>query len=111
MEVSRTSFLMLAKGVVWRETRGGWLLMTIETEANVDSWSTFQSGPSLVGSFSLSADTIDFCPALAALVSPVQNIIFLTTHFFTLLVPCAHAATWAGSRAGSPVSWSLVCGR
>ncbi len=57
------------------------------------------------------AGTIDFCPALAALGSPVQNIIFLTTHFFTLLVPSAHAATWAGSRAGSPVSWSLVCGR
>ncbi len=35
------------------------------------------------------AGTIDFCPALAALVSPVQNIIFLTIHFFTLLVPIA----------------------
>jgi hypothetical protein len=43
--------------------------------------------------------TIDFCLALAALVSPVQNIIFLTAHFFT--------ATWAGRRAGSPVSVSL----
>ncbi len=31
----------------------------------------------------------DFCPALAALVSPVQNIIFITVHFFTLLVPIA----------------------
>ncbi len=31
--------------------------------------------------------TIDFCPALAALVSPVQNIIFLTAHFFPLLFP------------------------
>jgi hypothetical protein len=37
------------------------------------------------------AGTIDFCPALAALVSPVQNIIFLTAHFFTLLVPIAQA--------------------
>jgi hypothetical protein len=27
--------------------------------------------------------------ALAAPVSPVQNIIFLTAHFFTLLVPIA----------------------
>ncbi len=33
------------------------------------------------------ADTVDFCPALAALVSPVQNIILLTVLFFTLLVP------------------------
>jgi hypothetical protein len=33
------------------------------------------------------AGTVDFCPVLAALVSPVQNIMFLTAHFFTLLVP------------------------
>ncbi len=33
------------------------------------------------------ASTIDFCPALAALVSPVQNIIFLAKHFFTVLAP------------------------
>ncbi len=35
------------------------------------------------------AGTIDFCSALAALVSPEQNIIFLTAHFFTSLVPIA----------------------
>jgi hypothetical protein len=35
------------------------------------------------------ANTIDFCPALAALVSPVLKIIFLTEHYFTLLVPIA----------------------
>ncbi len=28
---------------------------------------------------------IDFSPALATLDSPVQNIIFLTAHFFSLL--------------------------
>ncbi len=33
------------------------------------------------------AGTIDFCPALAALVGPVQNIIFLTIHYFALFVP------------------------
>ncbi len=33
------------------------------------------------------AGTTYFCPTLAALVSQVQNIIFLTAHFFTLLVP------------------------
>jgi hypothetical protein len=31
------------------------------------------------------ASTIDFCPALATLVSLVQNMIFLSAHFFTLL--------------------------
>jgi hypothetical protein len=35
------------------------------------------------------AGTIDFCPVLAALVRPVQYIIFLTAHFFTLLVTIA----------------------
>ncbi len=67
----------------------GWPLLTFETEANGDSgdsWSTFERGPSLVGSLGLS---IDFCSALAALVGPEQNIIFLTAHFFTLLVPIA----------------------
>jgi hypothetical protein len=41
--------------------------------------------------------TRDFCPALAALVSPEQTIFFLTVHYYHLRVPIA------GSRAGSPV--------
>jgi hypothetical protein len=44
------------------------------------------------------AGTIDFCPAFAALVSPIQNIIFLTALFFTLLVP-SRPATWVGRQA------------
>jgi hypothetical protein len=40
--------------------------------------------------------TIDFCPALASLVSPAQNIILLTAHFFTLLVPIATQPRQAG---------------
>jgi hypothetical protein len=39
-----------------------------------------------------SADTRDFCPALATLVSLVQNIIFLTIHFFNSFVPIAQQA-------------------
>ena len=35
------------------------------------------------------AGTKDLCPVLAALVSPVQNIIFLATYYFTLIVPIA----------------------
>jgi hypothetical protein len=54
-----------------RETREGWPLLTVETEVNEDSKSTNEWGPSLVG----------FCPALAALVSLVQNVIFLTNTF------------------------------
>jgi hypothetical protein len=35
------------------------------------------------------AGTGDFYPALAALVSPVQHIFFLTVHYFNLCVPIA----------------------
>ncbi len=50
----------------------------------------------------------DFCPALTALVGPVQIIIFLP--FTVLLHLSHHPASWAGSRAASPVSYyvSLV---
>jgi hypothetical protein len=64
---------------------------------NGDSNSTNEKGPSLVG-------LLDFCPALAVLVSSVQNIIFLTAHFITLLVPIAQQPGQAGVLAGSPVS-------
>ncbi len=38
------------------------------------------------------AGTRDFCPASAALVGPVQNIFFITVHFFTRYVPIAQLA-------------------
>jgi hypothetical protein len=34
-----------------RDTREGWFLLTVETEANGDSRSTYERVPSLVGSF------------------------------------------------------------
>jgi hypothetical protein len=51
------------------------------------------------------AGTIYFYPALAVLVSPVQNITSHRTlfHFISLHRP----ATWTTSRARSPVSLSL----
>ncbi len=75
-------------GGATRETREGWTLLTVETEVNgyflgLVRWSRGDG-------------TIDFCPALAGLVSPVQNIIFLTVHFFTLLVPIAQQPGQAG---------------
>jgi hypothetical protein len=52
-----------------------------------------KGGPSLVGSLSLSCNsTRDFCPALAALVGPVQNIFFLTVHYFNSFVPITQQA-------------------
>ncbi len=38
------------------------------------------------------ASTRDFCSALAALVVPVQNIIFLTIHYFNSFVPISQQA-------------------
>ncbi len=35
------------------------------------------------------AGTSDFCSVLAALVGPVQNISFLTVHYFNTFVPIA----------------------
>ncbi len=72
------------------EAREGWPLLTVETEANRDSRSTYERGPSLVGS--LDSSTRDFCPALAAVVGPVKNISFLTLHYFTSFVPIAQQA-------------------
>jgi hypothetical protein len=86
-----------------RETRVGWPLLTEETEVNGDSKSTNEKCPSLVGSLGLSCWYKRFFSALAAQVGPVQNIIFLTVHYFNFLCP-HHPASRAGSRAGSPIS-------
>jgi hypothetical protein len=50
------------------------------------------------------AGTRDFCLALAVLVGPVQNILFLTMHYFKSFVAIALQARQAPTRAGSPVS-------
>jgi hypothetical protein len=76
-----------------RETREGWLLLTVETEVNGDSKSTNQRGP-FIGRF-LSCLGCSSQPS-------IQNI-FLTVHFFNFISPLS-PATWAGRRAGSPVS-------
>ncbi len=70
---------------------------------NGDSKSTNERGPSLVGPRAI---TRDFYPALVFLVSSVQNMFLLTVHHFSLCVPLGphRPATWAGSRAGPPVS-------
>ncbi len=73
-----------------RETREGWPLG--------DSKSINERGISLVGSLGSSCR----CKRLFALVSPVQNIFFLTVHYINLCGP-HRPATWAGSRAGPPV--------
>ncbi len=55
----------------------------VETEANGDLRSTNEKG-SFLGWFVVKRD---FFLALAALVSPVQNIFFLTAHFLLYVSP------------------------
>jgi hypothetical protein len=38
------------------------------------------------------ADTRDFCPALAALFGPEQNIFFLIVHYFHSFIPILQQA-------------------
>ncbi len=70
---------------VTREAREGCPLLTVETGVNGDSEST---RPGLFRR-ACRASTRNFCPALAALVGPVQNIFFLTVHHFNSFVPIA----------------------
>ncbi len=76
-------------------------LLTVETEANRDLWSTNERGPFLVRG-AHRAGTRDCYPALAALVNPVK-FFFIEAYFFHFLSPHS-PPIWAGSRAGMPVS-------
>jgi hypothetical protein len=40
------------------------------------------------------ADTRDFCSALAALIGPVQNIFFLTVHYFDSFCKLGRQPCW-----------------
>jgi hypothetical protein len=92
---AQTSLLFL-QFLLLLVTGEGWPLLTVETEANWDSWSTLHMKevlPWLVH-WARRVRTIDFYPALDALVSLVRNIILLTGHFFTCLVPIAQQSCW-----------------
>ncbi len=72
------------KGYPQRAMRRVTPLLTVETEVNGDSKRTHDRVLSWLVRRTRRACTRDFGPALAALISPVQNIIFLTVHFFTI---------------------------
>jgi hypothetical protein len=67
---------MVKNTMFTRETREGRPLLTVETEANGDSRSTYERDPSLFGSLGSLCRYKRFCPALAFLDGPEQNIIF-----------------------------------
>jgi hypothetical protein len=85
--------------------QGGCPLSAVETETNGDSKSTNERGPSLVGSLGSSCRYKRFlsCLGVHALVGPVQTIFPITVHYLNSFCP-NRPASWAGSRAGSPVS-------
>jgi hypothetical protein len=76
-----------------------------ETEANGDFWSTYERGPSLVVRWARRAVYNIFLSCLGCSSPPSTKYYFPHPTPFTVLVPIA---LWAGGRAGSPVSVSLI---
>ncbi len=85
---SQASPVTLATWGEARDTREGWPLLTVETEAR---WGlkVYKWKGSFCGWFVELVVLVqeDICSALAALVSPVQNIFFLTVHYVQFVCP------------------------
>ncbi len=92
-----------------KETREGWPMLTVETEANGDSWSTCERVPSLDGGwFVVLVVQIQQILVLPWMLQSAQyKILFSSQPTFFHFISPHRPATWAGSRAGSPVSLSL----
>jgi hypothetical protein len=86
-----------------RETREGWALVTVETEVNGDSKSTNERGPFLFDSLGLSCRNKRFLFCLGCSSRTSTKYFFSRRTLFQLLYP-NRPASWAGSRAGLPVS-------
>ncbi len=89
-----------------RETKEGWLLLIVETEANWNSRSTYERGPSLAGSLGSSCRNMRFCPALAALVGPVKKILFPPCTLLNFICPQRPNKL---DRQSCRVAYLLVC--
>jgi hypothetical protein len=75
-----------------RNTRDGWPLLTVETEANGDSGSTYERGPSLVGSMGSSCQCRRFLSCLGCSSRPRTKYFCLTVHYFNTFYPFAQQA-------------------
>jgi hypothetical protein len=73
----------------------GWPLLTVETEVNRDSKSTYERSSSLVGSLDHARA---FCSAWAALVGPVQNI-FSSPYIFSISLSLSPSKLSTGQAA------------
>jgi hypothetical protein len=87
-----TQILVIQMGAEGSDQREGWPLLTVETEVNGDSKSTNERGPSLVSSYRLSCLYMRFFSASSAVVGQIENIIFLTIHYFNFFVSIAQQA-------------------
>jgi hypothetical protein len=97
------SFIILKSSVKWNRSS---YPERLHVKLNGDSQSTNERVPFLVGSFGLSCQhkRFLFCLALGCSSWPSTKIFFPHRTLFQFL--CLHRpASWAGSRAGSPVSW------
>jgi hypothetical protein len=63
-------------------------MLTVETDMNVDSKRTNERGSLLVGSLVVSCPYKRFCPALAALVGPIQNFLIADFKLIEPLIWC-----------------------
>jgi hypothetical protein len=105
---------VFSENVHWRTVRyvrtvperpEGWPLLTVEIEVMGTQRVQMKGVPlCMVVRWARRAGTRDFYPALAALVSPVQNIFFLTVHCCISIYVSSSPSKLAGSRAGPPVS-------
>jgi hypothetical protein len=77
-----------------RLERGGWPLLTVETEVIGNSKSTNGRGPSLVGLLGLACQykRLLFCLVPWLLKSARTNVFFLTVYYFNSFVPIAQQA-------------------
>ncbi len=73
-------------------TREGCPLLTVETEANGDLWSTNERGPSFVGSLGLLCRNKICLSYPGCFSQPSTKYFSFTAHYFTFCVPIAQQA-------------------
>ncbi len=96
-------------GGIWiRETREGWPLLTVETEANGDSKSTnVRVHPWLVH-WALRADTLDFLYCLSCSGQPITNI--SSTYTISIRIPIVQQLGQAAVQGRLPLNVRLRFG-
>jgi hypothetical protein len=99
-----SSLNQLHGGLFARETREGWPLLTVETEANRDSMSAYERGPFLAGLLGSSCRYKRFLSCLGSSSRASTKFVFPRNTLFHSLVPMHRPASSASNRAASPIS-------